>query len=226
MNQAIVGKYPRTPYSPWSPQTSDGDRVIANMSGFVNRPIVITEKLDGTNVTLYDGVAFTRGMNTLGAPWLGMVKKHHAWKTSAWKRYAVHGEDIYAVHSIEYDAVPEQGTFYAFALRDVRGDVFESFDKTATKCAARGFATVPILYRGVIESEKALRDRLEFEMSEPSRLGGEREGVVVRIADKFSVCDFGRSVCKLVRVGHVQTDTHWRRNWKPCRIAGNTRESS
>lgn len=214
-----IGKYPRTPYSPWSPHTSDGDRVIANMSNFIGSPIVITEKLDGANVTLYDGRSFTRGMNTDGAPWLGMVKKHHAWKTSGARRVAVHGEDIYAVHSIKYDPVPERRTFYVFALRDVQENIFESFDKTVGVCTTMDFATVPMLYHGVFESQQALRDRLEFEMSEPSRLGGEREGVVVRIADGFPVREFERSVCKLVRVGHIQTDIHWRRNWKPCRIA-------
>ena len=160
------------------------------------------------------------GMNADGAPWLGMVKKHHAWKTSGLRQYAVHGEDIYAVHSIEYGPVPERRTFYAFALRDAREDVFESFDKTLGVCAALDFATVPILCDGVFETERELRARLESEMSEPSRLGGEREGVAVRVADGFPVSEFERSVCKLVRAGHVQTDAHWRRNWRACKMLG------
>ena len=221
-----IAKYPRTPYSPWSPQTSEADRVIAEMSNFIGRRVVITEKLDGANVTLYDGRAFTRGMNTDRAPWLGMVKKHHAWKTSGARRSAIHGEDIYAVHSIKYDPVPERRTFYVFALRDVQKNVFESFDKTVSVCKTMDFATVPILYDGEFESGQALRGRLELEMSESSGLGGEREGVVVRIADGFPVREFERSICKLVRVGHIQTDTHWRRNWKPCKISREVSETA
>ena len=53
---------------------------------------------------------------------------------------------------------------------------------------------------------------------EPSVLGGEREGVVLRLAQGFSVADFQNNVCKSVRFGHVQTDEHWTRKWKPCRI--------
>lgn len=53
----------------------------------------------------------------------------------------------------------------------------------------------------------------------PSALGGEREGVVIRLACSFPASEFGLSVCKSVRAGHVQTDEHWTRNWRPCRIA-------
>ena len=31
----------------------------------------------------------------------------------------------------------------------------------------------------------------------------------VRIADEFSISDFGISVAKFVRENHVQTDQHW-----------------
>lgn len=52
----------------------------------------------------------------------------------------------------------------------------------------------------------------------PSAYGGEREGFVMRIADGFQVRDFTKAVCKYVRANHVQTDEHWRENWKPCPI--------
>ena len=49
-------------------------------------------------------------------------------------------------------------------------------------------------------------------------LGGEREGVVLRLERGFPAAEFQDNVCKSVRVGHVQTDEHWTRNWRPCRI--------
>ena len=53
---------------------------------------------------------------------------------------------------------------------------------------------------------------------QPSALGGKREGVVLRLARGFPATAFPDSVCKSVRVDHVQTDEHWTRNWQRCRI--------
>ena len=50
-------------------------------------------------------------------------------------------------------------------------------------------------------------------------LGGEREGVVLRLACGFPALEFPNNACKSVRPGHVQTEEHWTRNWRPCRIA-------
>ena len=58
---------------------------------------------------------------------MAMVKKHHAWKVNepdVW----LYGEDLYGVHSIEYEPVAEHETFYAFALRHGDG-AFASFAK-------------------------------------------------------------------------------------------------
>ena len=35
------------------------------------------------------------------------------------------------------------------------------------------------------------------------------EGYVVRVAGEFLLQEFGRSIAKFVRKGHVQTDEHW-----------------
>ena len=55
-------------------------------------------------------------------------------------------------------------------------------------------------------------------MKKPSELGGKKEGLVIRIADKFSVGEFDKNVAKYVRANHVQTDSHWRYNWKICKL--------
>ncbi|MCY4486538.1 MAG: hypothetical protein OXF11_05400 [Deltaproteobacteria bacterium] len=55
--------------------------------------------------------------------------------------------------------------------------------------------------------------------SEPSALGGAREGVVIRLARAFPAEEFHLNVCKSVREDHVQSDEHWSKHWRPCRIA-------
>ena len=112
-----VWKYPRMPYWPYSPaQPREGDSV-ADAKRFVGVAVVVTEKLDGSNTLLYQGDVYARSVSApAAAKWLGMVRKHHAWKVTEPDVF-LYGEEIYGVHSIEYDPVPEDETFYAFALR-------------------------------------------------------------------------------------------------------------
>jgi hypothetical protein len=63
-----------------------------------------------------------------------------------------------------------------------------------------------------------LKDIVDKLVSEPSELGGEREGIVVRNAGLFHNDDFKENVMKWVRYGHVKTDEHWTRNWKRSKI--------
>lgn len=213
-----VWKYPRTPYwcdSPAHPR--DGDSV-ADPDRFVGRPVVVTEKLDGSNTLLHRGEVYARSVSApAAAKWLGMVRKHHAWKVTQPDVF-LYGEEIYGVHSIEYDPVPEDKTFYAFALRFADGS-FGSFREGADYARVRDIPVVPVLFEGTFGSVRQVRDFVSEAHAEPSTIGGQREGVVLRVAAGFSAADFKHSVCKSVRVGHVQSDEHWSKRWRPCRIA-------
>lgn len=216
----VVGnppKYPRTAYLPYSPSVApDSDR-LADPSRFVGEPVVVSEKLDGSCTLLHRGEVYGRSVAApTTAKWNAMVKKHHAWKMQEPDAF-LYGEDIYGVHSIEYEPVGEDATFYAFALRDAK-DRFSSFGTLVDFAWKHEIPVVPVLFNGVFQSERALRSFVEESHTEASALGGEREGVVVRLARSFPASEFKRSVCKSVRAGHVQTDQHWTRNWRPCRI--------
>ena len=147
----------------------------------------------------------------------GWFRKHHAWKVTEPDVF-LYGEEIYGVHSIEYDPVPEDRTFYAFALRFEDGS-FGSFREMAEYATSRSIPVVPVLFEGTFDSVRQVRDFVSEAHGQPSALGGEREGVVLRVAGGFPAADFERSVCKSVRVGHVQSDEHWSKRWRPCRIA-------
>ena len=103
----LDAKYPRTPYWPWSPSIGRNDVVHPDPNRFVGEPVVVTEKLDGGNTLLHAGKVYAR---SVAAPsegkWMAMVKKHHAWKVHE-PGVHLYGEDIYGVHSIEYEPVPE-----------------------------------------------------------------------------------------------------------------------
>ena len=147
---------------------------------------------------------------------MAMVKKHHAWKVTAPDDY-LYGEDIYGIHSIVYGPVREDRTFYAFALRDGTG-AFAPFSEVETFADRQGIPVIPVLFRGIFSSVAEIRAFLERAHSECSALGGEREGIVLRLARGFSTSEFQDNICKSVRAGHVQADKHWTKNWNPCKI--------
>ena len=211
-------KYPKTPYWPWSPFIGRDDAVHPDPRRFVSEPVVVTEKLDGGNTLLHAGEVYGRSVSApCAGKWMAMVKKHHAWKVREPDRY-LYGEDIYGVHSIAYDPVPENRTFFAFALRGGDG-AFASFSEVEAYAKRQEIPVVPVLFKGRFRSLAEIRAFLERAHGEASLLGGEREGVVLRLARGFPAAEFQHSVCKSVRPGHVQSEEHWTRNWVPCKIA-------
>lgn len=210
-------KYPRTPYWPWSASIAAGDRTHPAPEALVERTLVITEKLDGGNTALLEGEVYARSVDApSSAPWMAMVRKHHAWKMTdpGWTLY---GEDLFAVHSIAYAPVAEHETFRAFALRAPDG-TFASWEDTVTWCGTIDIETVPVLFEGKFFSPRALNRWITWAMTEPSVLGGTREGVVVRWADAMTPDEFAIGCCKAVRANHVQTDEHWTRRWRRCAL--------
>ena len=215
---ALGAKYPSTPFWPWSPAIGRGDAVHANPDRFAGEDVVVTEKLDGGNTLLHAGKVYARSVSApSGGKWMAMVKKHHAWKVNEPDAY-LYGEDIYGVHSVTYAPVAERETFYAFALRDGAG-AFAAYDEVEAYAKQREIPVVPILFRGRFRSVAEISAFMKQAHGEPSALGSEREGVVMRLARGFPAAEFQDNVCKSVRAGHVQTDEHWTRNWRPCRIA-------
>ena len=218
----MIRKYPSTLYWPWSPAYARDGKVHPDPLHFVGKPVVATEKLDGGNTLLHAGNVYSRSVSTpSNAGWMAMVKKHHAWKVTE-QDIHLYGEDIYGVHSITYDPVPEDRTFHAFALRDGSG-TFSSFAELETYADSKNIPIVPVLFRGCFQSIEEIRTFLEQAHMEPSQLGGEREGIVLRLAHGFPEQEFQLNVCKSVRAGHVQSSIHWSRNWKPCQIARDPR---
>lgn len=66
-----------------------------------------------------------------------------------------------------------------------------------------GLKSVPVIWQGKFDRERIWQD---------ISIDTEREeGYVVRKASSFSYDDFGKSVAKWVRKGHVNTGEHWTR---------------
>ena len=213
-------KYPRTPHWYKSETVNPDDRIHQDPEFFLNKEVVITEKIDGQLTCLYNGKAYARSMDSENTtPWLAMARKNHAWKFND-KDLAFYGEDIYGIHSIKYNPVRETETLRIFFTRsNYDRDLWESWEYTEGRARNLKMLTVPVLYRGEFKRVEDITDFFKNELSNNSSIGGDdREGFVIRLSRGFLFEDFGKCVAKYVRPNHVQTDRHWTRKWKSCGI--------
>ena len=69
--------YPRTPHLPWSPGATSDDVRVGDLSGLTGRDVVVTEKLDGENTTLYRDGLHARSLDSGHHPSRAWVKALH-----------------------------------------------------------------------------------------------------------------------------------------------------
>lgn len=212
-----MSKYGRTYHLPWSPGTTSDDRISPSVETLVGIDIVITEKLDGENTGMTNDGVYARSHATFTtSPWSREVRELHQWKIQGQLSEGVFlfGENMEGIHSIEYQNL--KSYFYLFGVRD--NNIWVSWESVEEYAFLLDLPTVPVLFKGRVNSEKELKDLTESLVKEPSALGGHREGIVVRNAEMFHNDDFAENVMKWVRKNHVSTDSHWTRNWVKAQL--------
>ena len=208
----MIDKYPRTFHLKASPCLQNDDKWHGDDNFFLDKEVVITEKMDGGCTGIHDGNVYARSTGQIARHGsFDVVKAIHAPKTYGDER-VFYGENLYGVHSIEYGELPD--VFFLFGV--LTDGVWSSWDDLTAIAAEMSFKTVPCLFRGTFTSMKDLEAWMEGEIKKPSTYGGHREGFVIRTAGSFT--DFSQNVAKYVRAGHVQTDEHWSKNWSPARF--------
>ncbi len=212
-----MSKYNRTYHLFFSPGSTNDDKISNSVNSLIGIDVVITEKLDGENC----------GMTRDGV----FARSHAAFTTSAWSREVrqlhslirnsidedvfIFGENMEGIHSIEYSKL--KSYFYMFGVRD--NNIWIPWESVEEYSYLLDIPTVPVLFKGIIKSDKELKQIVEDLVSKPSELGGQIEGIVIRNASMFHNDDFSDNVMKWVRKDHVQTDVHWSRNWKKAKIS-------
>lgn len=192
--------YPRTPHLPWSPGATSDDVRVADLAGLRDLEVVVTEKLDGENTTLYADGLHARSLDSAHHPsraWVKALQGRIGAALPPGRR--VCGENLYARHSIAYTEL--DSWFYGFSVWD--GERCLGWDRTVRFLRRLGVPVPRVLWRGVLD-ERAVR-ALRVLRLDPAR----QEGYVVRTVEGFEHEEFGRRVAKWVRPGHVRTDTHW-----------------
>jgi len=203
-------KYPRTPHLPWSPGGTSDDRRLTDVSTLLNVGLIITEKMDGSNVCLEAGACFARSHAASPKhPSFDAFKAFHAGIAHLIpENFQVFGEWLYALHSIKYTSLP--GYFLCFGVRDLKTNLWGSWSEVEMWASELGVKTAPVLCQTAVTREDALQSLTTGLSKAPSACGGQREGVVVRHIGGYSDDAFGTSVAKWVRKGHVQSGDHWK----------------
>jgi len=198
-------KYPKTFHFSWSkPDPHGNDRVHDTVDHFVGKEVVVTEKLDGENTSMYCDKIHARSIDSGPHPSRTWVKALHASiRNNIPKGFRLCGENMQAKHAIFYDGLPTY--FFIFGIYDEKNTCL-SWAETEEWAEMIGVPTVPVLYKGIWD-----KDKVHACFTGKSVFGkSEQEGYVVRVADGFHYDNFIYSLSKYVRPGHVAGDTeHW-----------------
>ncbi|MBU2711449.1 RNA ligase family protein [Zooshikella harenae] len=191
-------KYPRTPHLPWSSGGSSDDVRCCDVSQFEGKQVIVTEKMDGENTSLYCDYIHARSIDSRHHASRDWVKALHASiATDIPVGWRICGENLFAKHAIGYDQLPSY--FMAFSIWDEQNYCL-SWAETKQWFELLNLTPPPVLYQG--EWNKGLIRQLKIDTSL-------MEGYVVRISENFHYKEFAQSVAKWVRKSHVQTEEHW-----------------
>lgn len=205
MNQ----KYPRTFHLPFSPGVQSDDKVIQDLSSFENEDIVITEKMDGENTTIYFDHFHARSLDSpynFTRAWIKRLQSGIGHDIPQGWRLC--GENVSYVHSIEYKEL--ESFFYLFSIWNEKNECL-SWDDTIQWAALLDLAMPKTFYRGLFNLQKIneIANTLNTEKI---------EGFTVRKTQSFAYDDFSKNLVKWVRYGHVTTDEHWLKNTYPNQV--------
>lgn len=192
-------KYPRTPHLPWSSGNTDDDVMLANVKHFEGKEVVVTEKLDGENISMYSDYMHARSLNNRPHVSREWVKKLHASISysipAGWR---LCGENVYARHSIAYENL--ESYFYLFSIWNEQ-NICLSWSETLEWAGLLGLKTPREFYRGT------WNEKLISQLSIDTK---SCEGYVVRTTESFYYNSFKDHVAKWVRKEHVApNDDHW-----------------
>jgi len=201
-------KYPKTLHLPWSPGTTKADKIAPSIDHLIHEQIVLLEKLDGENTSMFHDRIHARSEESSHHP-------SRSWVKSFWAEIRhlipedvqIVGENVYAKHSIYYNKLDTY--FYGFAA--IKGNKFLGWVDTIKLFEKIGIEPVPTLSFGPLTISYIRKMLLKPEFK--SSFGREIEGYVLRPISYFPVSEFNKWVLKYVRKDHVQTNIHWRKHW-------------
>jgi hypothetical protein len=103
----------------YSPGVQSDDKVIQSVERFVGKRVILTEKMDGENTTLYSDYLHARSLDSRHHPSRDWVKRFQSEiGHNIPDNWRICGENLFAKHSVSYDNLDS----YLFDLFDVLGN--------------------------------------------------------------------------------------------------------
>ena len=196
-------KYPRSYHLPFSPGATSDDKKWTNEQAIAyttGKDLVVTEKLDGSNVSLYSDYYHNRSINTSYHPAFDWIKRYHSEiAINIPNGIRICGEYLYNTHSISYDNL--ESYFYGFSVWE--GNKCLSWEDTLEWFKLLDITPVPTVAENI-----GYHDKLITMIGEDVVNQG-KEGIVVRNRDSFSIDKFSQNLAKYVRANHVTSSEHW-----------------
>jgi hypothetical protein len=116
-------KYPRTYHFPWSLVVQSDDKIIKDLSHLIGKEIVVSEKLDGENTTLYPDYYHARSIDSMFNKTRSWVAKMHSvLRDDIPSDMKLVGENMWGKHSIRYNDNQLKGYFYLFSMWKYNGN--------------------------------------------------------------------------------------------------------
>mmetsp|Transcript_22755 Transcript_22755/g.38507 ORF Transcript_22755/g.38507 Transcript_22755/m.38507 type:complete len:877 (-) Transcript_22755:717-3347(-) len=181
---------------------------------FLNKEVLIEEKIDGANMGLSICDHQIRAQNRSHYvsseyhPQFKYLEKwihQHAaalWEVLQSDRYILYGEWCYAKHSIPYDALSDW--FTAFDMFDRLENKFWSRSRLEAHLEGTGIALIPLIAKGSFPNIEALKNLVQ---TKSRYYDGPVEGIVVRVVDAEG--EYVERRGKIVRSDFLSGDTHW-----------------
>lgn len=210
--------------------------------------LVLTEKLDGQNNCFTKEGLFARSHASPSVlPWDKPMRERWNLIKNDLGDYEIFGENMYGIHSIGYSKLESYFYVFAVRVKDVWLS-WEEVKSIANYYEFPTVPEIRIEKNlsEFLETSKNENDVLaqwfkanlgttwEHSVNTAGLLGGYNpltnapasEGFVVRNANEFKTNDGILEVAenefnnlfKVVRDGHVQTDEHWTKHWKPAKL--------
>lgn len=190
-------KYPRTYHLPWSESITDDDRIHPNLDFFKEKEVVVTEKMDGENTTMYKNYIHARSLDSDSHWSQSYVRNLHGLiRHDIPEGWRICGENLYATHSIKYNNL--KSFFMIFSIWNEINECL-SWNQTKEWANLLEIPTVPVLYQGLYDESKI---KALYQTG--------TEGYVIRVAEKFTYGQFRLAMGKYVRKNHVTTSHHWK----------------
>lgn len=208
-------KYHRTFHFPWSHIHGD-DKAFGDLSVFEGKEIVVLEKLDGENTTIYsDGYLHARSLDSahnMTRDWVKRLASIIQFDIPEGLRFVF--ENVAYFHSIHYRDL--QGFAYLLSIWDENNNRLP-YDEMMEYADLLDLPTPKLLYRGTFDEAilRKIANEMDLEKS---------EGYVVTVTDTVKEKNIQNSIAKFVRNEHCQPNKdgvveHWLKNTYPNELS-------